>query len=50
MDVYIRKDTHYSRTPLPWGVHAHMLTVFSVCALAQDGNLPKECNYAIEKC
>lgn len=50
MDVYIQKDTHYSRTAFPLGVCAHMPTVLSVCALAQDGNLPRECNYAIEKC
>lgn len=51
MDVYIQKiPTHYGRTALPPGVHAHKPTVVSVCALARDGNLSRECNYAIGKC
>lgn len=51
MDVYTQKiPTHYSRTALPPGVHAHKPTVLSVRALARDGNLSRECNYAIGKC
>lgn len=48
INIYFRKDPSYSITALSQEALANS-PFLSTWILAQDGNLPKECNYAIEK-
>lgn len=51
MNVYFRKDPHYTNSTFPRS--ACRVLLFPPCGpllkIYQNGNLPKECNYAIEK-
>ena len=48
INVYFQKDPYYSTTALSQEALAQQSFPFP-WSVAQDGNLPKECNYAIEK-
>lgn len=51
MNVYFRKDPHYTNSTFPGsaGLALWFPPYMPLLKIYQNGNLPKECNYAIEK-